>query len=244
MHAGVKADVHLQSMSGGTDLCGCLVAGDPTKPVYSGAIQRPAFGLGIAVFDDDARPLGAGVKGELVCTTPFPSMPVEFWGDTDGAKYRSAYFERFPGVWAHGDFASWTDERGMVIHGRSDATLNASGVRIGTAEIYQVVEQFDEVLESIAIGEEYDNDTRIVLFVRLVDGVDLDDALVARLRTALRTQCSPRHVPARVQAVADIPRTRSGKIVELAVTEVVHGRPVKNLEAIANPEALTLFLPK
>jgi acetoacetyl-CoA synthetase len=244
VHTGVKADVHLQSMSGGTDLCGCLVAGDPTTPVYSGAIQRPAFGLGIAVFGDDARPLGPGVKGELVCTTPFPSMPVEFWGDTDGAKYRAAYFERFPGVWAHGDFASWTEEGGMVIHGRSDATLNASGVRIGTAEIYRVVEQFDEVLESIAIGEEHDNDTRIVLFVRLADGVDLDDALVARLKMALRTQCSPRHVPARVQAVADIPRTRSGKIVELAVTEVVHGRPVKNLEAIANPDALTLFLPK
>ena len=242
IYTGVKPDVHLQSMSGGTDLCGCLVAGDPTKPVYPGAIQRPTFGLKIEVFDDDGTPVGPGVKGELVCSTPFPSMPLEFWGDTDGSKYEAAYFERFPGVWAHGDYASWTPEGGMVIHGRSDATLNASGVRIGTAEIYRVVEQFAEVVESIAIGHEHDNDTRIVLFVRLVDGVELTDELQRNLKVALRTQCSPRHVPAVIRSVADIPRTRSGKIVELAVTEVVHGRPVKNLEALANPEALELFV--
>ncbi len=237
----VKPDVHLQSMSGGTDLCGCLVAGDPTKPVYSGAIQRPTFGLRIEVFDDDGQPVGVGEKGELVCSNPFPSMPLEFWGDTDGSAYHAAYFARFPNVWAHGDFASWTPEGGMVIHGRSDATLNASGVRIGTAEIYRVVEQFDEVLESIAIGQEYDNDTRIVLFVRLAEGHELTDSLERDIRAALRAQCSPRHVPAVIRPVADIPRTRSGKIVELAVTEVVHGRPVKNLEALANPEALELF---
>ncbi len=240
------SDLHLQSMSGGTDLCGCLVAGDPTKPVYAGAIQRPAFGLGIEVYGDDGSPLPAGVKGELVCTTPFPSMPLEFWGDTDGQRYRAAYFERFPGVWAHGDFASWTPEGGLVIHGRSDATLNASGVRIGTAEIYGVVEQLPEVAEALAIGQEHDNDTRIVLFVRLADGPDgvpvpLTTELEATIRTELRRQCSPRHVPALIRAVADIPRTRSGKIVELAVTEVVHGRPVRNLEALANPEALDLF---
>ncbi len=242
VYTGVKPDVHLQSMSGGTDLCGCLVAGDPTKPVYPGAIQRPTFGLKIEVFDDDGKPLGPGVKGELVCSTPFPSMPLEFWGDTDGSKYQAAYFDRFPGVWAHGDYASWTPEGGMVIHGRSDATLNASGVRIGTAEIYRVVEQFAEVVEAIAIGHEHDNDTRIVLFVRLVDGAELTDDLRHEIKSALRNQCSPRHVPAVIQAVADIPRTRSGKIVELAVTEVVHGRPVKNLEALANPEALELFV--
>ncbi len=241
IYEGVKPDVHLQSMSGGTDLCGCLVAGDPTKPVYSGAIQRAAFGLEIEVFDDEGKPVGVGEKGELVCSTPFPSTPLEFWGDADRSKYHAAYFDRFPNVWAHGDFASWTPEGGMVIHGRSDATLNASGVRIGTAEIYRVVEQFSEVIEAIAIGHEHDNDTRIVLFVRLADGVELSEELERSIKGALRTQCSPRHVPALIKQVADIPRTRSGKIVELAVTEVVHGRPVKNAEALANPEALELF---
>ncbi len=246
VYTDLGSDVHLQSMSGGTDLCGCLVAGDPTKPVYSGAIQRPAFGLGIEVFDDAGVPLPAGIKGELVCTTPFPSMPLEFWGDIDGQRYRAAYFERFPGVWAHGDYASWTAEGGMVIHGRSDATLNASGVRIGTAEIYRVVEQLPEVVEALAIGQEQGNDTRIVLFVRLADGPDgtpvpLTVELQDSIRAELRRQCSPRHVPALIKAVADIPRTRSGKIVELAVTEIVHGRPVRNLEALANPEALDLF---
>lgn len=241
VYRSLHPDVHLQSMSGGTDLCGCLVAGDPTKPVFSGAIQRPNFGLRIEVFDDDGQPLPPGEKGELVCSNPFPSVPLEFWGDADGSRFQAAYFDRFPNVWAHGDYASWTDEGGMVIHGRSDATLNASGVRIGTAEIYRVVEEFAEVVESIAIGQEYDNDTRIVLYVRLADDVALTDELVAAIKTALRTQCSPRHVPAVIAAVTDIPRTRSGKIVELAVTDVVHGRPVKNLEALANPEALDLF---
>ena len=241
VYESVKADVHLASISGGTDLVGCLVAGDPTKPVFAGAVQRPAFGLGIEVFDDEGHPVGPNQKGELVCTTPFPSMPLSFWGDIDGERYHSAYFERFAGVWAHGDFASWTDEGGMVIHGRSDATLNASGVRIGTAEIYRVVEQLDEVIEAICIGQEWDDDTRIVLFVRLAEGTELTDDLIATIKRELRTKCSPRHVPALVRAVADIPRTRSGKIVELAVTEVVHGRPIKNLEALANPEALELF---
>jgi acetoacetyl-CoA synthetase len=241
IYDAVADDVHLASISGGTDLCGCLVIGDPTRPVYAGEIQGKALGLAIEVFDDDGAPLGVGVKGELVCTNPFPSMPLGFWGDGDGRRYRAAYFERFDGVWAHGDYASWTDQGGMVIHGRSDATLNASGVRIGTAEIYRVVEQLDEVTESIAIGQQWDGDTRVVLFVRLADGVELSDELVARIKADLRAKCSPRHVPAVVAAVPDIPRTRSGKIVELAVTDVVHGRPIKNVEALANPEALDHF---
>ncbi len=245
IHDAVKADVHLASISGGTDLCGCLVAGDPTQPTHVGQIQRKAFGLGIEVYDDDAEPLGPGVKGELVCTTPFPSMPLGFWGDDGDERYRGAYFERFPevpgGVWAHGDFASWTDEGGMVIHGRSDATLNASGVRIGTAEIYGAVEARDDVTEAIAIGQQWDDDTRIVLFVRLADGVELDAERIASIRRDVRTQCSPRHVPAVVVAVEDIPRTRSGKITELAVTDVVHGREVKNVEALANPASLELY---
>ncbi|MEM8922619.1 MAG: acetoacetate--CoA ligase [Actinomycetota bacterium] len=241
VHDAVAADVHLVSMSGGTDLCGCLVMGDPTRPVYSGEIQAKALGVAADVFDDDGTPASTGEKGELVCTRPFPSMPLHFWGDDDGSRYRGAYFERFGDLWAHGDYAAWTERGGMIIYGRSDATLNASGVRIGTAEIYRVVEQLDEVAEAIAIGQQWDGDTRVVLFVRLADGADLDEDLIGRIRADLRAKCSPRHVPAVVAAVPDIPRTRSGKIVELAVTEVVHGRPVKNIEALANPEALDHF---
>ena len=241
VYESLKPDVHLQSMSGGTDLCGCLVAGDPTKPVHLGEIQRPAFGLNIEVYDDTGLAMGAGEKGELVCTTPFPSMPLGFWGDDDGRRYQRAYFERFDGVWAHGDFASWTDSGGMVIFGRSDATLNASGVRIGTAEIYGIVEGFAEVAEAVAIGQTWEDDTRIVLFLRLVEGAELSAELQAEIRRELRTQCSPRHVPAVIAAVADIPRTHSGKITELAVADVVHGRAVDNAEALANPEALDLF---
>lgn len=241
VYDAVKSDVHLASISGGTDLCGCLVLGDPTRAVYAGEIQSQALGLGIEVFDDDGRPLAPGVKGELVCTVPFPSVPLGFWGDEDDRRYRSAYFERFPGVWAHGDYAAWTERGGMIIFGRSDATLNASGVRIGTAEIYRVVENLPQVVEALAIGQEWEGDTRIVLFVRLSEGSVLDDELRSTIRSQLRNRCSPRHVPAVIAEVADIPRTRSGKIVELAVTDVVHGRPVKNREALANPEALELF---
>jgi len=252
VYDAIKHDVHLSSMSGGTDLCGCLVAGDPTASVIAGEIQRKCLGMAIEVFDEDGTPMSAADgKGELVCTLPFPSMPLEFWQDAGDVRYQSAYFDRFDGtaaehsvpgrIWAHGDYAAWTDSGGMVIHGRSDATLNSSGVRIGTAEIYRVVEQFDEVVESIAIGQEWDDDTRIVLFVRLADDVELTEDLERRIKAGLRSKCSPRHVPAVIRAVADIPRTRSGKIVELAVTEVVHGRPVKNIEALANPGALELF---
>jgi acetoacetyl-CoA synthetase len=198
------------------------------------------LGMAVDVFDADGAPLPAGT-GELVCTRAFPSMPAGFWGDEDASRYRAAYFERFPGVWAHGDFASWTDHGGIVIHGRSDATLNAGGVRIGTAEIYRQVEQLPEVAEAIAVGQEWDGDTRIVLFVRLAEGAELDDELERRIRTRLRERCSPRHVPARIAAVEDIPRTRSGKITELAVADVVNGRDVRNTEALANPEALAQF---
>ncbi len=242
VYDALSADIHLGSMSGGTDLCGCLVACDPTKPVVVGEIQGNCLGMNIDVFDADGVPVDEqGEKGELVCKTPFPSMPLEFWQDPGDERYRSAYFDRFDDVWAHGDFASWEAGGGMVIHGRSDATLNASGVRIGTAEIYNVVEPIPEIAEAIAIGQEFDDDTRIVLFVRLVNGVELTDELVATIKSELRTKRTPRHVPALIKAVPDIPRTRSGKITELAVTNVVHGRPVTNTEALANPEALEFF---
>jgi acetoacetyl-CoA synthetase len=216
------------------------VLGVPTKPVWIGEIQGAGLGMAVDVWDDDGKPI-RGEKGELVCTKPFPSMPIMFWNDPDGAKYRSAYFERFDKVWCHGDFAEWTQHGGMVIHGRSDATLNPGGVRIGTAEIYNQVEKMPEILEAICIGQDFEGDVRVVLFVRLAQGVTLDAALEKKIRDRVRTGASPRHVPARIVAVADIPRTKSGKITELAVRDMVHGRSVKNKEALANPEALDLF---
>jgi len=240
VYEAVKPDVHLSSISGGTDLAGCFVMGDPTRPVYAGEIQGAALGMAVEVFDGDGKPLREpGVKGELVCTQSFPSVPLGFWGDDAAqSKFRAAYFERFPGVWAHGDFASWTEHEGIVIHGRSDATLNAGGVRIGTAEIYAHVELLPQVVESIAVGQDWDNDTRIVLFVRLVDNVHLSDDLQAEIRSVLRANASPRHVPARIAQVTDLPRTRSNKISELAVADIVNGREVRNTEALANPESL------
>ncbi len=196
--------------------------------------------MAVDVFDDTGKPL-AKDKGELVCTKPFPSMPVMFWNDPKGEKYHNAYFARFDNIWCHGDFAEWTEHDGLIILGRSDATLNPGGVRIGTAEIYAQVERIPEVIEALAIGQDWDNDVRVVLFVRLRPGIALDEALVARIRQQIRSGASPRHVPAKILQVADIPRTKSGKIVELAVRDVVHGRPVKNKEALANPEALDLF---
>lgn len=240
VYDAIKRDVHLASISGGTDIVSCFVLGIPDKPVWKGEIQGPGLGLAVDVWSEDGQHLDSG-KGELVCTKPFPSMPVGFWNDPDGARYHAAYFERFDNVWCHGDFAEWTRHGGLVIHGRSDATLNPGGVRIGTAEIYNQVEQIPDVLEALAIGQDWDGDVRVVLFVRLRPGLALDDALQQTIRTRIRTGCTPRHVPARIVAVADIPRTKSGKIVELAVREVVHGRPVKNQEALANPEALALF---
>ncbi|MFT7475570.1 MAG: acetoacetyl-CoA synthetase [Verrucomicrobiales bacterium] len=241
LYEHVKADVHVASMSGGTDLCGCLVGGNPTAPVIAGEIQCPAIGLDIAVFDADGSRLPVGEQGELVCLTPFPSIPLRFVGDDGHTRFDASYFDRFDGVWHQGDFAEWSDGGGMIISGRSDATLNPGGVRIGTAEIYRQVEQLAEIEEGLVIGQSWDNDTRIVLFVRLAQGATLDDQLVAAIKVAIRDGASPRHVPAKVLEVADIPRTRSGKISELAVRDIVEGRQVKNTEALANPEALELY---
>ena len=231
--------MHLASISGGTDIVSCFVGGNPNAPVWAGEIQVPALGMDVDVFDADGRPTGEA--GDLVCKSPFPSMPVAFWNDPDGAKYRAAYFERFPDVWCHGDWIRRTEHDGFVIYGRSDATLNPGGVRIGTAEIYRQVEQLPEVIESLAVGQQWEGDERIVLFVRLAEGVALDDILRRRIAERIRRETSPRHVPARIVQIADIPRTKSGKIVELAVRNVIHGRPVTNREALANPEALDLF---
>ena len=237
----VKPGVQLASISGGTDLISCFALGNPLLPVWRGELQAPGLGMAVDVFDEAGKPL-RGVPGELVCTKPFPSMPVAFWNDPDGAKYRAAYFEYFPNVWRHGDWAEITEHGGLIIHGRSDATLNPGGVRIGTAEIYRQVETFAEVVECVAIGQETDDgDVRIVLFVRLRDGVALDDSLVARIKQRIRGEASPHHVPKLILQVRDIPRTVSGKITELAVREAYHGRPVKNIGAMANPEALEEF---
>jgi acetoacetyl-CoA synthetase len=240
VYQSIKAGMQLASISGGTDICGCFVGGNPLSPVWRGEIQGPMLGMAVDVYDEEGHSLRGG-KGELVCVKPFPSMPVMFWNDPGGAKYHNAYFARFPGIWCHGDFAEITAHGGMIIHGRSDATLNPGGVRIGTAEIYAQVEQVPEVIEALAIGQDWDNDVRVVLFVRLRPGVTLDDALVAKIRKQIREGASPRHVPGKIVAVADIPRTKSGKITELAVRDVVHGRAVKNKEALANPEALELY---
>ena len=240
VYEAIKPDLHLASISGGTDICGCFVLGVPTRPVWRGEIQGPALGLAVDVVDEDGKPVARG-KGELVCTKPFPSMPVGFWNDPKGAKYRAAYFSRFANTWHHGDFAEWTEHGGMIIHGRSDATLNQGGVRIGTAEIYRQVEHLEEVQEAIVIGQDWNNDVRVVLFVVLKAGFVLDERLRERIKQQVRTGASPRHVPARIVQVADIPRTKSGKITELAVRDVVHGREVKNKEALANPEALELY---
>ncbi len=240
IYDGIKPDMHLGSMSGGTDICGCFVGGVPVLPVWRGEIQAPVLGMAADVWDEEGNRISTG-KGELVCSRSFPSMPIKFWNDEDGAKYHNAYFSRFENVWCHGDFAEWTEHGGMIIHGRSDATLNPGGVRIGTAEIYAQVEQMPEVIEALAIGQDWDHDVRVVLFVVLAEGVALDDDLIDAIKKRIRTGASPRHVPARVVAVADIPRTKSGKITELAVRDVVHGREVKNKEALANPEALDLY---
>ena len=240
----IKTDLCLSSISGGTDIISCFALGCPTRPVWRGELQCRGLGLRVDVFDANGKSVRQE-KGELVCTASFPSMPIGFWNDADGAKYHAAYFERFPGVWCHGDFVELTKHDGMIIYGRSDATLNPGGVRIGTAEIYRQVEQLDEVTESLVIGQDWPpgevGDLRVVLFVRLRDGLVLDDALADRIKKHIRTNTTPRHVPAKIVQVTDIPRTKSGKIVELAVRNVVSGEPVKNIEALANPEALDQF---
>lgn len=242
VYDAIKPDLHLASISGGTDIVSCFVLGNPLSPVWRGEIQGAGLGLAVDIFDEQGQslPPGAG-SGELVCTAPFPSMPVGFWNDADGAKYHQAYFARFDNVWCHGDWIARTDHGGFIIHGRSDATLNPGGVRIGTAEIYRQVEQLPEVVESIAVGQDWKGDVRVILFVRLRDDVRLDDGLADRLRRQIRAGASPRHVPAKIIQVADIPRTRSGKITELAVRDVIHGRSVRNSEALANPESLDLY---
>jgi acetoacetyl-CoA synthetase len=240
VYAAVKQDVCLASISGGTDLVSCFALGDPIAPVWRGELQCRGLGMRVEVWDEHGEAVRE-TKGELVCTAPFVTMPLFFWNDPDGAKYRSAYFERFPGVWCHGDWAELTAHDGMIIYGRSDATLNPGGVRIGTAEIYRQAEQLGEVAECLAVGQEWDNDVRIVLFVKLREGLELDDALRDKIRETIRRNLTPRHVPAKVIQVPDIPRTRNGKLMELAVRNLIHGVAVTNREAAANPEALDFF---
>ena len=240
VYDNIKRDVQLASISGGTDIISCFVLGNPIGPVWRGEIQARGLGMAVEVLDDAGRAV-RGAKGELVCTKPFPSMPVGFWNDAHGKKYRAAYFGKYPGIWCHGDFIEETAHGGFVIYGRSDATLNPGGVRIGTAEIYRQVEKLHEVLESLVIGQDWEKDTRVVLFVKLREGLTLDDALVKRIKDVIRENTTPRHVPAKILQVGDIPRTKSNKIVELAVRNIVHGEPVKNIEALANPEALEFY---
>jgi len=240
VYRSVKSDVCLSSVSGGTDIVSCFALGNPIGPVWRGELQTRGLGMRVEVFDEGGKPV-RGRKGELVCTAPFPSMPVGFWNDSDGEKYRAAYFERFPGVWHHGDYAELTEHDGIIIHGRSDAVLNPGGVRIGTAEIYRIVEHFDEVSEALVVGQDWEGDVRVVLFVRMKPDAVLDEALAERIRRQVRQDASPRHVPAKIIAIADIPRTMNGKISELAVREVIHGRQVRNTDALANPEALDFY---
>ncbi len=240
VYDNIKKDLCLASVSGGTDIVSCFVISCPLLPVYRGEIQCRGLGLAVEVFDEDGNSV-RNQKGELVCSKTFPCQPVYFWGDPGGEKYHNAYFARFDNIWHHGDYVMLTDHNGIVIYGRSDATLNPGGVRIGTAEIYRHVEQLDEVLESIVIGQDWQDDVRVVLFVVLQSGIDLDDELAGKIRKTVREKCTPRHVPAKIVQVAEIPRTKSGKIVELAVREVVHDRPVKNIHSLANAEALELY---
>jgi len=232
--------VHLASISGGTDIVSCFVLGVPNIPVRRGEIQGAGLGMAVEIWDDSGR-VNRGERGELVCTKPFPSRPVKFWNDIDGKKYHAAYFDRFEGVWAHGDFAEQTPDGGYIIYGRSDATLNPGGVRIGTAEIYRQVDRVKEVLESIVIGQIWESDTRIVLFVKLREGINLTETLADTIKKLIKNNCTSRHVPSKILQVEDIPKTKSGKIVEIPVRDIVHGREVKNKEALANPEALDYF---
>jgi acetoacetyl-CoA synthetase len=240
VYRDVKESVQLASISGGTDIISCFALGNPLLPVYRGELQCRGLGMKVEILDDAGQPVREQ-PGELSCSAPFPSMPVMFWNDPEGEKYKAAYFSRVPGTWCHGDRAELTRHDGIIIYGRSDATLNPGGVRIGTAEIYRQVEQLPEVLESVAVGQRWEGSERIVLFVRLRDGLTLDDALRDRIREQVRANASPHHVPAKILQVSDIPRTISGKISELAVRAVIHGEQVKNTDALANPTALDLF---
>ncbi len=240
VYGAIKEDLHLASISGGTDIVSCFMLGNPISPVYRGEIQGAGLGMAVDVYDDNQQSITIG-SGELVCTKPFPSMPVCFWNDEDGARYKGAYFGQFDNIWVHGDWVEKTEHGGFIIHGRSDATLNPGGVRIGTAEIYRQVEKIEAVKESIAIGQDWEDDVRVILFVILKSGWELDSNLVKEIKTEIRKGASPRHVPAKIIPVSDIPRTKSGKITEIAVRNVVMGRPIKNVEALANPESLDLY---
>jgi acetoacetyl-CoA synthetase len=244
VYRDIKPDLCLASISGGTDIVACFVGGCPILPVWRGEIQCRLLGMAVDVVDENAHPV-RGIKGELVCTRPFPTMPLGFWNDPADRRYHQAYFERFANIWTHGDYCEITVHGGLVIHGRSDAVLNPGGVRIGTAEIYRQVEKLDEIEESLVIGQDWPpahpRDVRVVLFVRLREGVELDEVLIKKIREMIRSNTTARHVPAKIVQVPDIPRTKSGKIVELAVRNVVHGEPVRNQEALANAEALHFF---
>ncbi len=237
----IKSDIHLVSMSGGTDICGCFLSGVPTAPVYRGELQGPCLGMATDVFNPTGQSAGIGEKGELVCTAPLPSKPIGFWNDPDKTKYRAAYYEGFPGIWTHGDFAAKSKTGGFTLFGRSDATLNSKGVRIGTAEIYRVVETFEAVQEAMAVSQDWQSDTRVILFVTLKAGFSLDEHLKQNIKQALRTLASPRHVPELIIEAPELPRTKSGKLVELAVTDVINGRAVRNRDALANPQALDWY---
>jgi acetoacetyl-CoA synthetase len=236
----VASDICLASISGGTDIISCFLLGNPTGPVWRGELQASGLGMDVQIFNEEGQSV-VGEKGELVCCTPFPSMPVFFWKDEGDRRYHASYFEKFPGAWCHGDYVEKTTHGGFIIYGRSDTVLNPGGVRIGTAEIYRQVEQIPEVLESLVIGQDWQGDVRVVLFVKLKEGFSLTSELIDTIKRNIRTQTTPRHVPAKILQVADIPRTKSGKIVELAVREIIHGRPIANIEALANPEALRLY---
>jgi len=236
----IKPDVFLNNISGGTEAIACFGIGNPVSPIYAGEMQGLGLGMDVHVFDDEGKSI-TEQEGELVCTKPFPSMPLKFWNDDSNQKYRSTYFEMYPNVWRHGDNASITDNGGLIISGRSDATLKPGGVRIGTAEIYRQVETVEEVQDSLVIGQEWDNDVRIILFVKLNEGVELNEALIQKLRNVIRNNASPRHIPAKIIPVADIPYTVNGKKVELAVKNIIHGKPVQNIDALANPDALELY---
>jgi acetoacetyl-CoA synthetase len=242
VYENISSNIHLASISGGTDICGCFMLGVSNLPVYAGQIQGPALGLDVQVFSEDGKPAAVEVKGELVCRNAFPSVPLYFWDDPDENKFHSAYFERFADVWTHGDFVEATAEGGYVMHGRSDATLNAAGVRIGTAEIYRITEEFAEIVESLAIAQNWEGDTRVILFVKLSDGAQLSEGLINQIKLALKQKASPRHVPSLIIQAPDFPRTKSNKLVEIAVANAINKVANTNLGAIANPESLDWFI--
>lgn len=241
VYSNIHESAHLVSMSGGTDICGCFLIGNPTLPVFRGELQSKCLGMAMDVFNDQGESAQIGVKGELVCLKSFPSKPINFWGDDHDLKYRSAYFQGFPGVWTHGDFASKSENGGYTLYGRSDATLNSKGVRIGTSEIYRVVETFPEIIEAMAVAQEWEDDTRIILFLVMAPDKSLDQSLEKSIRVALRNEASPRHVPEKIIVAPELPRTKSNKLVELAVTDMINGRPVRNRDALANQGALDWF---